>query len=160
MENSANSDTISHKGRPVEILLVEDNVGDVILTKKAFKKAKLPNNITVAEDGDKAIQFLRRDDRGNAPMPDIILLDLNLPKKNGQEVLKEIKSDERLKKIPVIVLTSSSAELDVVKSYNLHANSYLVKPVTLDKFVDIVKTLEEFWFSSAILPESVQQGEA
>lgn len=152
------TDTIVNKGRAVEILLVEDNFGDVILTKKAFKNAKLANNITVAEDGSKALAILRREGEYRyAPIPDIVLLDLNLPKKSGQDVLKEIKSDENLRKIPVVILTSSRAELDVVKSYNLYANSYIVKPVSLEKFIDVVKTVEQFWFMVAVLTDDLNK---
>lgn len=147
------TDTISNKGRPAEILLIEDNRGDVLLTKKAFKTGKIANNITVAGDGIEALQMLRREgEHANATIPDIILLDLNLPKKTGRDVLSEIKADEQLKHIPVVVLTSSKAELDVVKSYNLHANSYIVKPVNLEKFNEIVNSIENFWFSVVILP--------
>lgn len=147
-------DTIKNKGRPAEILLVEDNYGDVVLAKKAFTEGKLANHITVASDGIAALAMLRKEGaHANVPTPDIILLDLNLPKKSGKEVLAEIKADEKLKHIPVVVLTSSRAELDVVKSYNLHANSYIIKPVNLEQFSEIVKTIEQFWFAVVVLPD-------
>ncbi len=145
-------DTITNKGRPAEILLVEDNHGDVLLTKKAFKNGKVANNITVAANGIEALQALRHEGKfASTPTPDIVLLDLNLPQKSGRDVLAEIKADENLKHIPVVVLTSSKAELDVVKSYNLHANSYIVKPVNLEKFAEIVQTIENFWFHIVVL---------
>jgi CheY-like chemotaxis protein len=147
-------DTIAHKGRPAEILLVEDNMGDVLLTQKAFKASGIANNITVAEDGMTALAILRREAEYSAyPVPDMVLLDLNLPKKSGAEVLKEIKADMKLRHIPVIILTSSRAELDVVKGYNLHANSYIVKPVNLEKFGEVVKSIEQFWFVVTVLPD-------
>ncbi|HEU5048165.1 MAG TPA: response regulator [Rickettsiales bacterium] len=149
-----NIEPVATKGRPVEILLVEDNPGDILLTRKAFKSAKIANNITIAEDGNKALAILKREgEYASLPKMDIVFLDLNLPKKSGQAVLEEIKSDENLRSIPVVILTSSKAELDIVKSYNLHANSYVVKPVNLDKFVEIVRSLEDFWFMVATLPE-------
>jgi two-component system, chemotaxis family, response regulator Rcp1 len=148
-------DTIQHKGRPAEILLVEDNPGDVILTRKAFEQAKIANNITIAKNGEEAMQLLRREGSyADAPVPDLILLDLNLPKKSGKDVLKEIKSDDVLKHIPVVVLTSSRAELDIVKSYGLHANSYIIKPVNLEKFGEIVATIERYWFTIVVLPDT------
>ena len=147
-------DTIINKSRPAEILLVEDNRGDVILAKKAFGKAKISNHIAVASNGVQALAMLRREGAyENAVTPDIILLDLNLPKKNGLAVLEEIKSDSALKHIPVVILTSSRAEIDVVKSYNLHANSYLIKPMDLEKFSETVASLEKFWFSLVVLPD-------
>ena len=137
----------------VEILLVEDNPGDVVLTKEAFADAKIHNNINVAADGEEALKYLRKEGEfANATVPDIILLDINLPKKDGREVLAEIKVDEVLRRIPVVVLTSSKAEQDVVDVYDLHANSYLVKPVSLEKFIDVVNAIESFWFSVVVLP--------
>ena len=137
----------------VEILLVEDNPGDVVLTKEAFADAKIHNNINVAADGEEALKYLRKEGEfANATVPDIILLDINLPKKDGREVLAEIKVDEVLRRIPVVVLTSSKAEQDVVDVYDLHANSYLVKPVNLEKFIDVVSAIESFWFSVVVLP--------
>lgn len=144
------------KVRPVEILLVEDNEGDVFLTKKAFEKAKIANNIHVAIDGEKAIEMLKRDgEYADIPQPDIVLLDINLPKKDGKQVLAEMKEMPELKRIPVVILTSSKAEQDVVKTYDLHASSYIVKPIDLDKFHDVVTAIEDFWFSVVILPTDV-----
>lgn len=137
----------------VEILLVEDNPGDVLLTKTAFEQAKISHNISAVEDGEQALDYLnKRDGYENATRPDLILLDLNMPKKDGREVLAEIKKDENLKRIPVIVLTSSQAEQDVSKSYDLHANSYISKPVDLKKFSEIISAIESFWFSVSVLP--------
>src|SRR5664280_1012022 len=133
---------------PIEILLVEDNPGDVRLTKEALKEGRFANLINVAVDGFEAMAFLRREGKyANASRPDLILLDLNLPKKNGREVLAEIKTDERLRRIPVVVLTTSSAEQDILKTYDLHANCYITKPVDLDQFIGVVKAIEEFWFT-------------
>ena len=141
-------DTTQNKGRPAEILLVEDSRGDVILAQKAFSKANISNHITVASNGLQAMEILRHQgDYANAATPDIILLDLNLPKKSGQDVLAEIKADEKLKRIPVIILSSSRAESDVIRSYEMYANSYIVKPSTLEKYADLVSTVEKFWFS-------------
>jgi len=139
--------------RPVEILLVEDNPGDVRLTIEVLKDAKLCNNIHVAGDGVEAIDFLRRrDSHAAAVRPDLILLDLNLPRMDGREVLEEIKADPDLKHIPVVVLTTSSAEQDILKSYALHANCYITKPVDLEQFARVVSSIEEFWFSIVKLP--------
>ncbi|MGE5456998.1 MAG: response regulator [Methanococcaceae archaeon] len=139
--------------RAVEILLVEDNPGDVRLTQEAFLEGKVWNNIHVAKDGVEAISFLKkRDNFAKAPRPDIILLDLNLPKKNGREVLAEIKSDNTLKSIPVIILTTSQAEKDITESYELNANCFITKPVDLDDFFRVIKTLQEFWLKIVKLP--------
>ncbi len=138
---------------PVEILMVEDNPGDVRLTQEALRECKVLNRIHVVGDGEAAMDFLHR--RGafvNAPRPKLILLDLNLPRKDGREVLTEIKSDENLKRIPVVVLTTSSAERDVIMSYNLHANCYIVKPVNLERFVEIVREIDQFWLTMVELP--------
>ncbi len=138
---------------PIEILLVEDNPGDVRLTIEALKEGKIANHIYVAVDGIEAMAFLRREGKyKNAPKPDLILLDLNLPKKNGREVLAEIKVDSHLKCIPVVVLTSSQAEKDIVATYNLHANCYITKPVDFDQFIKVVKSIEDFWFKVVKLP--------
>jgi two-component system response regulator len=145
---------VSAKGRPVEILLVEDNYGDVLLTTEAFDSGKLSNHIRVAADGEQALAMLRREgEHADHPRPDLILLDLNLPKVDGREVLAAVKADPDLKHIPVVVLTSSAAETDVVKSYNLHANSYVVKPVNMEKLSEIVATIEAFWFTVVVLAE-------
>ena len=130
----------------VEILLVEDNPGDIRLTQEALKEGKILNNLSIVTDGVEAMAFLRREGRyGNAPRPELILLDLNLPKKDGREVLAEIKTDPNLKLIPVVVLTSSEAEQDILKSYKLHANCYISKPVDWDQFMEVVKSIEQFW---------------
>jgi two-component system, chemotaxis family, response regulator Rcp1 len=139
--------------RPVEILLVEDNPGDVRLTREALKEGKVRNNLYVASDGMKALAFLRREGEfSDAPRPDLILLDLNLPRKDGREVLEEVKADPQLRLIPVVILTSSQAEQDIVRAYDLHANCYISKPVDLDQFITVVKSIEDFWFSIVKLP--------
>jgi len=136
-----------------EILLVEDNPGDVRLTLEASKENKMFNNISVVNDGVEALAFLRREgDYSNAPRPDLILLDLNLPKKDGREVLIEIKTDSSLKSIPVIVLTTSQAEEDILKAYGLSANCYITKPVDLEQFIKVVKSIEDYWFTIVKLP--------
>lgn len=136
------------KGKPVEILLVEDNAGDVRLTREALKDAKVLNNLHVARDGEEATEFLfRKGKHADAPRPDIIILDLNLPRKDGREVLAEIKADKELKRIPVVILTTSKSEEDVLKSYNLHANCYVTKPLDLDQFIGVVKSIQDFWFT-------------
>jgi two-component system, chemotaxis family, response regulator Rcp1 len=138
---------------PINILLVEDNPGDVRLTKEALSDAKVLNRLTVATDGLEALAALRREGRfANAPRPDIILLDLNLPRKDGRAVLAEIKKDPDLRRIPVIVLTTSRAEEDVFRTYDLHANCYIPKPLDLDEFITVVKSIEDFWFTVARLP--------
>lgn len=139
--------------KPAEILLVEDNPADVRLTMEVLKDAKLCNNISVVNDGVQALDFLyRRGDYGSAARPDIILLDLNLPRLDGREVLERVKGDDSLKHIPVVVLTTSSAEQDILKSYALHANCYITKPVDLEQFTKVVTSIEEFWFSIVKLP--------
>jgi CheY-like chemotaxis protein len=138
---------------PVEILLVEDNLGDARLTREALKEGKVYNNLHWVKDGVEALEFLNRTGRHkSAPRPDIILLDLNLPKKDGREVLQVIKGDDRLMQIPVVVLTTSSAEEDVFRSYKLHANCYVTKPVDLDKFLQVVKSIDSFWLTVVTLP--------
>lgn len=139
--------------RPVELLLVEDNSGDVRLTKEGLKTGRLWNNLHVAKDGVEAMVFLRRQGKfADAPRPDLILLDLNLPRKDGRQVLAEIKSDDDLKSIPVVILTSSKAEEDIVKAYGLHANCYITKPVDFPRFTAVVKSIEDFWFTVVKLP--------
>jgi len=141
--------------RPVQILLVEDNPGDVGLTIEALKEATVLNKLTVVKDGIEALSLLRRQGQhAHAARPDLILLDLNLPKKDGREVLAEIKADDNLKRIPVIVLTTSQNEQDVVKSYNLHANCYITKPLDLDQFIKVVKSIEDFWLGIVVLPKN------
>ena len=139
--------------RPIEILLVEDNPGDVRLTQEALGEAKVRNNLAVAKDGVEALSYLRREPPfEDATRPDLILLDLNLPRKDGREVLAEIKADADLRRLPVVVLTTSSAEKDVLESYNLYANCYITKPVDLDQFVRIVSSIEDFWLTIVKLP--------
>ena len=139
--------------RPINVLLVEDNIGDVRLTQEALKEGKLTVNLTVAKDGMEAMEILHdQSGHGNARRPDLILLDLNLPRKDGREVLKEIKDDKNLMRIPVVVLTTSEADSDILTTYGLHANCYITKPVDMDRFVEIVKMLEEFWFTIVRLP--------
>ena len=139
--------------RPIEILLVEDNPGDVRLTQEALREGKVRNHLHVAADGVEAMAFLRREGKhAHAPQPDLVLLDLNLPKKGGREVLAEIKEDPDLRRIPVVILTVSKAEEDVLKSYNLHANCYITKPVNLDQFLEVVKSIEDFWLTVVMLP--------
>src|SRR3569833_2633549 len=137
------------KTTPIEILLVEDNPADVRLTQEALREGKVKNNLSVARDGEEALAFLRRD---NTPRPDLILLDLNLPRRDGREVLKEIKDDPQLRMIPVVVLTTSAAESDILKSYSLHANCYITKPVDLDQFITVVKSIDDFWLTIVRLP--------
>lgn len=142
-------------GEPIEILLVEDNAGDVRLTREAFREGKVRNNLHVAVDGVEAMAFLRREGGyASVPHPDLILLDLNLPRKDGREVLAEVKQDPDLKRIPVVVLTTSQAEQDILKSYHLHANCYITKPVDLEKFLFVVRSLENFWLTIVRLPPS------
>ena len=139
--------------RPIEILLVEDSPGDVRLTIEALRDAKVRNNLHVVGDGAEALAFLRREGaHAAAPRPDLILLDLNLPKKDGREVLSEIKDDPTLRRIPVVVLTTSQAEQDIVRTYDLHANCYIAKPVDLDQFITVVKSIEDFWLAIVKLP--------
>lgn len=145
--------------KPIEILLVEDNPGDVRLTIEALKEAKVINHLTVVKDGMEALAFLRRQGSYTAaPRPHLIVLDLNLPKKDGREVLADIKADDRLKRIPVVVLTTSQDEQDVLKSYNLHANCYITKPVDLDQFVRVVRSIEDFWLGIVVLPAPPTNG--
>jgi chemotaxis family two-component system response regulator Rcp1 len=139
--------------KPIEILLVEDNPGDVRLTVEALKEAKVINRLTVLKDGVEALAYLRREGRyGVVPRPHLIVLDLNLPRKDGREVLAEIKEDDALKRIPVVVLTTSEDEEDVLKSYNLHANCYVTKPVDLERFIKVVRSIEDFWLGIVVLP--------
>ena len=138
---------------PIDILLVEDNPGDERLTREALKEGKVYNNLHWAKDGVEALDFLHKRGRhAGAPRPDIILLDLNLPKKDGREVLAVIKNDAELKHIPVVVLTTSEAEEDVLKSYSLHANCYVTKPVDLEKFIQVVQSIDRFWLTVVTLP--------
>jgi CheY-like chemotaxis protein len=139
--------------RPIEVLLIEDNPGDANLTKLALEESKIRINLNVVQDGVEAIKYLRREDMyETVTIPDLILLDLNLPKKDGREVLAEIKADRLLRRIPVVVLTTSQAEEDILRAYNLFANCYITKPVDFDRFVKIVQSIEEFWFTIVKLP--------
>ncbi len=138
---------------PVEILLVEDSLADIELTKLGLREGKIANNLSVAHDGEEATQFLRREGVfSRAPRPDLILLDLNLPGKDGREVLHDIKRDEDLRKIPVVVLTTSQAEEDILRAYGLHANAYMTKPVDFDGFAAVVKGISDYWFTLVKLP--------
>ena len=140
-------------GRLIEILLVEDNPGDVRLTVEALREAKVLNNMTIAKDGEQAIKILRlQGEYAGASRPDVILLDLNLPRKDGREVLAEIKTDPELRRIPVVVLTTSAAEEDVLRAYDLNANCYITKPVDLEQFIGVVKSIEGFWLEVVKLP--------
>lgn len=141
-------------GRMVEILLVEDSPGDVRLTKEALREGKVRNTLHVVPDGVEALAFLRHEGRYAAvPRPDVILLDLNLPKKDGREVLAEIKEDDNLRRIPVVILTTSQDERDVLRAYELHANCYITKPVDLDQFIAVIQSIESFWLTIVTLPQ-------
>lgn len=144
--------------RPIDILLIEDSPSDVRLTREALKEAKVLNTLHVVQDGVAALEFLRKQGKyADSPEPHLILLDLNLPKKDGREVLAEIKEDKNLKRIPVVVLTTSRAEEDIVRSYNLYANAYVTKPVDLKQFLEVIRTIEEFWLAVVTLPRSQQR---
>ena len=146
--------------KPIDILLVEDNPGDADLAREALEGSKINNNLFVVKDGDVAMKFLHKNNGyHDVPRPDLILLDLNLPKKDGREVLADIKADINLKRIPVVILTSSHAEEDVLKSYNLHANCYITKPIDLSQFVKVVRSIENFWFSIVVLPPNGEKNE-
>lgn len=137
------------------ILLVEDNLGDARLAFEALRESKVHNQLHHVMDGVEAMRFLNQEGQYvDAPTPDLVLLDLNLPRKDGREVLAEIKEDRQLRHVPVVVLTTSAAERDLIKSYNLHANAYVVKPIDLDRFIEIVKAIENFWFSIVKLPRN------
>jgi chemotaxis family two-component system response regulator Rcp1 len=141
------------KPKAIDILLVEDNPGDVRLTREALKEGKVLNNLHVVGDGVEALAFLRHEGQYvKSAHPDIILLDLNLPRKDGRELLADIKSDTDLRRIPVVILTTSKAEEDIIKSYDLHANCYITKPVDMDRFITVVKSIEDFWFTIVKLP--------
>jgi chemotaxis family two-component system response regulator Rcp1 len=143
---------------PVDVLLIEDNPGDVRLTKEALKDAKLKIHMHVVGDGMEAMAFLRKQGKyASSPRPDLVLLDLNLPKKDGRQVLAEIKDDTDLKRIPVVIITSSKAEEDVLKSYNLHANCYVTKPLDLDQFITVVQSIEQFWLTIVKLPNGQEK---
>ena len=142
------------KHKPIEILLVEDNPGDIRLTQEVFKDGRIRNTLNVAHDGVEALEWLRREgSHADAPLQDLILLDLNLPRIDGRQVLTEIKNDALLRRIPVVVLTTSAAEVDVMSAYELHANAYIIKPVDLVQFEGVIKSIEDFWLSIVKLPE-------
>ena len=148
-----NTENWSQSARPIEILLVEDDDDDVLLMQKALEQDRILNRMHRVEDGVEALEFLRRQGRFEfAPRPDLVLLDLNMPRKDGREVLKEVKEDEDLKRIPVVVLTTSDNENDIAKSYEYQANSYVTKPVDLGKFKHVIATLKEYWFTVVKLP--------
>jgi chemotaxis family two-component system response regulator Rcp1 len=145
--------TIGTDATPIEVLLVEDSPGDVRLTREAFKDAKVHVNLNVASDGAEAMDFLNREGKhAQAPRPDLILLDLNLPRKDGREVLEEVKESPTLKSIPVVILTTSASDADILRSYRLHANCYITKPVSLDGFLEVVKSIDDFWLTVVKLP--------
>jgi CheY-like chemotaxis protein len=144
--------------KPVDILLIEDNPADVRLVQEVLREAKVHHSLHLSQDGEEAMSYLRREKRyGDAPRPDLILLDLHLPGKDGYEVLAEIKADEDLKRIPVVVLTVSEAKKDILKSYQLHANCYITKPVDLEQFITVVESIENFWLSIVKLPSDVER---
>ncbi len=146
--------TYEAHGKPIDILMVEDNEGDARLALEAMRDSKIKNKIHHVGDGEEAMAFLRKEGKHkDAPRPDLVLLDLNLPRKNGQEVLAEIKADDNLKRIPVVILTVSSDEADIVKTYNLHANCYVTKPLDLTQFMTVVKSIEDFWLTIVKLPD-------
>ncbi|HMQ48104.1 MAG TPA: response regulator [Saprospiraceae bacterium] len=148
--------TMHAKPRPFNILLIEDNPGDIRLTQEAFKEGSTKVNLEVVTDGVEALRYLRKESNYmDKQSPDLILLDLNLPKKDGREILEEIKNDQSLRKIPIVVLTTSNAGKDILNSYDLHANCYIKKPHDFDKFFDIIHKIEEFWLSTTILPTMV-----
>lgn len=145
-------------GRPIEILLVEDSPADVRLTIEALKEGRVRNNLSVVNDGIDALAFLRQEGKfAAAPAPDMVLLDLNMPKKDGRAVLAEMKSDPHLRRTPVVVLTTSNAEQDVLGTYDLHANCYITKPVELDEFIKVVRSIDDFWFTIVKLPSEARQ---
>lgn len=145
--------TENEEGHPIEVLLVEDDPGDVLMTKEAFAEHKVGNRLHVASDGVEALRFLRREDEhADAPQPHLILLDLNLPRKDGREVLEEVKKDDTLSHIPIVVLTTSEAEEDILRSYRLHANAYVAKPVDFDQFIQVVQQIDDFFVTVVRLP--------
>jgi CheY-like chemotaxis protein len=144
---------MNETARPIEVLLVEDDPGDVLLTTEAFEHNKVKNNLHVVNDGEQAMAFLRREAQyADSPRPDLILLDLNLPRKDGREVLEEIKGDQELRSVPVVVLTTSEADEDILRSYHLHANAYVTKPVDFDQFIRVVRQIDDFFVTVVKLP--------
>jgi CheY-like chemotaxis protein len=151
-------DPLAEQGVPIEVLLVEDDPGDVLMTREAFEEHKVRNNLSVVSDGADALAFVRREGEfSDAPRPDLILLDLNLPKRDGREVLSELKNDPDLRDIPIVVLTTSSAEADILSSYRLHANAYVTKPVDFERFISVVKQIDDFFVSVVKLPPRGQR---
>lgn len=151
--------SISKNSRPIEILLVDDSATDVLLAREALESAKLSNNLHVVKDGVEAMAFLRREGKyAGMPRPDLMLLDLNMPRKDGREVLAEVKADENLRRLPIVVLTTSQDQEDVLKAYDLYANCYISKPVDFDKFADVVQAIDSFWFSIVTLPAGDNDG--
>jgi two-component system, chemotaxis family, response regulator Rcp1 len=149
---------MNNNSAPIRILLVEDNPGDARLAAEALKENKVSNKLYHVEDGVEAMDFLhRRNEYIDVPVPDLILLDLNMPRKDGREVLQEIKEDPELRHVPVVVLTTSAAERDLVKTYDLHANAYVIKPIDLDQFIEVVQAIENFWFLVVKLPQVGQR---
>jgi len=145
------------EGKPIDILMVEDSEGDARLAREAMRDSKIKNTLHHVRDGDEAMAFLRHTGRfADAPRPDLVLLDLNLPRKSGQEVLEEIKTDPDLKRIPVVILTVSSEEADILRSYNLHANCYIIKPTDLTQFMTVIKSIEDFWLTIVKLPKGAE----
>jgi CheY-like chemotaxis protein len=143
------------KGRPIEILLVDDDPGDTLITTEALQHSKVTNNLHSVANGEEALAYLRREDPyADAVRPDLVLLDLNLPRRDGREVLAEVKADDDLRRIPVVVLTTSQAEEDIVRSYDLHANAYVTKPVDFERFVQVVRSIDDFYFTIVRLPAS------
>jgi two-component system response regulator len=143
------------EGRPIEILLVDDDAGDTLITTEALQHSKVTNNLHTVANGEEALAFLRREgDYADAVRPDLVLLDLNLPRRDGREVLAEVKGDDDLRRIPVVVLTTSAAEEDIIRSYDLHANAYVTKPVDFDRFVEVVRSIDDFYFTIVRLPTS------
>jgi len=150
---------MNHIANTIEILLVEDNPGDVRLTREALKESKVAVNMRIASDGVEALAMLRRERQyADQPLPDLILLDLNMPRMDGREVLRQIKTDEKLRLIPVVVLTTSAAEKDILQAYGMHANCYITKPVELDQFMEIIKSIEGFWLTVVRLPDGLAHG--
>ena len=151
---------ITERARSAQVLLIEDNRGDAVLTRRAFRRARIANEITVAETGEKGLSILRREGEfAGAPRPDLILLDLNLPYMHGQDFLTQVKTDPDLKRIPVVVLSSSAAQSDVIGSYDRHANGYITKPLTTDTYDEIVERLEQYWFGLVQLPPDQEPGQ-
>jgi two-component system response regulator len=143
------------EGRPIEILLVDDDPGDTLITTEALQHSKVTNNLHTVANGEEALAFLRREGAyADAVRPDLVLLDLNLPRRDGREVLAEVKGDDDLRRIPVVVLTTSQAEEDIIRSYDLHANAYVTKPVDFDRFVEVVRSIDDFYFTIVRLPTS------